>query len=130
MEGKSLTLVSMPGELAVVRLDPGAEVPDWAKPGSFSSVTRTAQELSIVCPEAQVPASAKAQRGFRCLQVEGPLAFTQVGVLASLVAPLAEAGISLFTISTYDTDYLLVGSPDLGRAIEALTRSGHTILTG
>ena len=112
---------------AVVRLDPDAEVPGWAGAGPISSVTRTASELSVVCREADVPEAASAERGWRLLEVAGPLAFTLTGVLASLVVPLAEAGITLFALSTFETDYLLVRERDLGRACDALRGAGHTV---
>jgi hypothetical protein len=111
--------------LAVVRLDPDAEVPAWATRSSFHSLTRTEDELSVVCAEADVPAEVTAERGFRRLTVCGPLEFSLVGVLASLTAPLARAGVSLFSISTFDTDHLLVREADLDRACRALESAGH-----
>lgn len=91
------------------------------------SITRTALELSVVCEEAMVPESAHAERNRRLLQIEGTLAFTLIGVLASVAAPLAAAEISIFAVSTYDTDYLLVSERDLRRAAETLEAAGHTI---
>lgn len=91
------------------------------------SVTRTALELSVVCAEAMVPESAHAERNRRLLQIEGTLAFTLIGVLASVAAPLAAAEISIFAVSTYDTDYLLVSEKDLQRATEVLDTAGHTV---
>jgi hypothetical protein len=93
----------------------------------FWSVTRTDQELSVVLPEVNVPPGWQAERGWRCLAVQGPLDFRQVGVLASLSVPLAEAGISIFALSTYDTDYLLLRDADLECARVALARHGHVI---
>jgi hypothetical protein len=116
-----------PERYAVVRLDPDAPVPGWATAGAVSSVTRTASELSIVCREADVPAGVSAERGRRMLEVAGPLAFTLTGVLASLTVPLAAAEISLFALSTFETDYLLVQEHDLARASDALRRAGHTV---
>jgi hypothetical protein len=115
------------GPYAVVRLDPDAEVPGWAVLGPISSVTRTGSELSIVCREADVPAAASAERGWRVLEVAGPLAFTLTGVLASLVAPLAAAEITLFALSTFETDYLLLRERDLARACDVLRYAGHTV---
>ena len=91
------------------------------------SVTRTPDELSIVCSEASVPPTARAQRGWRALEVQGPLDFSLTGVLAALTAPLAQARISIFALSTYDTDYLLVPGEDLARACATLTAAGHTV---
>jgi hypothetical protein len=113
---------------AVVRLDPDAEVPGWwAAAGPVSSVTRTGSELSIVCREANVPAAASAERGWRVLEVAGPLAFTLTGVLAALAVPLAAAEITLFALSTFETDYLLLRERDLERASDALRDAGHEV---
>jgi hypothetical protein len=90
-------------------------------------VTRTDEELSIVLPEDSVPMDWKAERGWRCLKVLGPLDLGLVGILASLTSPLAEAGIPIFALSTYDTDYLLVHDADLARATGALSLSGHIV---
>ena len=112
----------MPGRLAVCRLDPQVAVPDWALSGDFFSITRTTDELSIVCSEAGVPEGVLCERGWAGLKVEGPLDLSLTGVLASLAQPLAEAGISIFAVSTYDTDYLLVKVGDLERAVAVLTQ--------
>ena len=117
----------MPGRLAVCRLDPQAAVPDWALSGDFSSITRTTDELSIVCSEAGVPEGVLCERGWAGLKVEGPLDFSLTGVLASLAQPLAEAGLSIFAVSTYDTDYLLVKAGDLDRAVVVLAEAEHTV---
>src|SRR5262249_23317011 len=100
-----LTLLS--GTFAVCRLEPGATLPAWAVAGSFFSITRTTDALSIVCDQAVVPDGVRSERGWRCLKLAGPIPFSTVGVLASLVGPLADAGISVFAISTFDTDYYL-----------------------
>lgn len=118
-----LTLSLLPETLAVARLPAGAALPgwiDWSDP--FVTVSRTRDELSVACPEVRVPAEAKAERGWRGFKVEGPLDFALTGVLARLAAPLAEAGISIFAISTYDTDYLLVRAADLEVATAVLQR--------
>ncbi|WP_343714309.1 ACT domain-containing protein [Inquilinus sp.] len=123
MTGTRLTLSLLPEILAVARLPAGAALPgwvDWSDP--FVTVSRTGDELSVVCPEARVPADAQAERGWRGLKVEGPLDFALTGILARLAAPLAEAGISIFAISTFDTDYLLVRAGDLDAAIAVLQR--------
>lgn len=112
---------------AVVRLEPDAPLPDWAVRGHFRSVTRSDTEMSIVCREEDVPPNASAERGWVCLQVAGPLDFSLTGVVASLVAPLAEAEIPLFLISTFETDYLLVRERDHHAAVEALALAGHSV---
>lgn len=116
-----------PGEWAIAKLASAAPIPDWAlRGGGFTSATRTARELSIVAPAADVPADILAERGWALLQLQGPFAFDQTGILASFAAPLAAAGIGIFALSTYDTDYLLVKAMDLDRAIRALEAAGHT----
>ena len=109
------------------RLGPEAPVPAWAASGPLVSVTRTAEELSVVCGEEEVPAGVRCERGWRCLRVQGPLALAEIGVLSSLVAPLAAARISVFVVSTYDTDNLLVKEELLGVARAVLAEHGHTI---
>ena len=121
-------LALLPERLAVARLDPQAPVPAWAQGGPLVSVTRTASELSIVCAEASVPADVRAQRGYLGLRVSGPLDFAEVGVLESLARPLAEAGISILALSTFDTDYLLVAEPALEAATAALSAAGHRVI--
>ena len=127
MEPRALTLELLTGSYAVVRLDAGEPLPAWASGGPFVSVTRTDAELSVVCPQAAVPAAARAERGWRCLRVRGPLGFGMTGILASLAGPLASSGVSIFVISTYDTDYLMVQERDLDRGVDALARAGHTV---
>jgi hypothetical protein len=106
----------------------GAEqIPDWAVQGAFFSITRTAEEVSVVCPEKLVPKDVRSERGWRALRVAGVIDLSVIGLLAGLTAPLAEAGISVFAISTYDTDYLLVREHDLERAIELLRNAGHLL---
>ena len=119
-----LALKILEGRFTVCRLEADAAVPTnllQAHPG-FLSITRTADELSIVCPEELVPAGAKVQSGWRAFKVEGPLDFSLTGVMATLATPLATAKISLFAVATFDTDYLLVQEADLEPAITALGR--------
>ena len=113
---------------AVARLDAHAAIPRWAT--EFFAVTRTSDELSIVCPEPFVPPDVIAERGFRMLMVDGPLDFALTGVLASIASPLAEAGVSLFVISTYDTDYVLVRNEHLADAVGALRGAGWDVAVG
>lgn len=126
-----LTLSLLPDRLAICRLDPQAQTPDWATaPASFVSWTRTEDELSIVCPEERVPEGVRSDRGWRALKLEGPLELTLTGIIASMAAPLAEAGIPIFMVATYDTDYLLVRDGQLDPAIAALRDGGHTVRAG
>jgi hypothetical protein len=127
MEQRSLTLELVTGSFAVCRLAASDPVPAWAGAGPFVSVTRTDAELSIVCVEEGLPSGVASERGWRCLRVRGPLGFGVTGILASLAAPLAGSGVSIFVVSTYDTDYLLVPERDLERAKSALERAGHAV---
>jgi hypothetical protein len=123
-----MTLELLAGSYAVVRLDARERLPDWAGEGPFVSITRTDAELSVVCPQEAVPPAARAERGWRCLRVAGPLGFGMTGILASLAGPLASSGVSIFVVSTYDTDYLMMQQRDLDRGIDALARAGHTVV--
>jgi len=122
-----LTLFLLADEFGVSRLAPQTPIPAWAWEGSWVSITRTPSELSLVCPASRIPPEVQAERGWRCFQVLGPLAFEQVGVLASVASPLADAGVSLFVVSTYDTDYIFVKARDLPAARAALRNAGHRI---
>jgi hypothetical protein len=123
-----LTLKLLTGSFAVCRLTADAPVPPWAAGGPFVSISRTAEELSVVCRAEVVPEGVPCERGWRCLRVVGTLDFALVGVLVSLVVPLAEAGVSVSAISTFDTDYLFVRGGSLETAVEALGRAGHRLL--
>lgn len=150
-----LTLKVLPQNFAICRLNPDAEIPGWASESAFFSITRTEDELSVLCPEQQLPpaggrpkdpgdspdkdrhdrhrdeaASILVERNRRALQVEGPLDFSLTGVLSSLTAPLAEAGISVFAISTYNTDYLLVKQEQFEEAIGILGGYCEIIVNG
>jgi uncharacterized protein len=120
-----MRLLLLPGRFAVCRLAPDAPVPAWAVAGPLSSVTRTEDELSVVCAEVQVPDGVRGEPGWRALRVAGTLDFGLVGVLKALVTPLAEAGISVFALSTFDTDYLLLRDLEGGAA--ALEAAGHEV---
>ncbi|MDD8025344.1 MAG: ACT domain-containing protein [Acidobacteriota bacterium] len=124
----SLDLVLLPGSYAVCRLDPDAALPAWTGKGDFTSITRTPRETSVVCPQARVPGGVPSQRDFRVLRVQGTLDFSLTGVLDSMIGPLAAEAIAVFTISTYDTDYLLIRDDDLSRTVEILIRGGHNII--
>ena len=102
-------------------------MPDWACSGSFVSVTASPDELSVVCGEVQVPEGVECARGWRGLRIRGPFALTEIGVLSSVIGPLADAGISVFVISTFDTDTILVREELLARAHEILALRGHAV---
>ena len=118
----------LPGFFAIVRLAADAPLPSWASTGDFFSVTRTSDELSVVCLATQVPSSLTAETGWRALKVQGPFALSEIGVLAALTAALAHAKVSLFAISTFATDYLLVSDKSLKAAVAALRAAGHSVV--
>jgi len=122
-----LRLYLYSAELAVCHLGPDAPIPAWATKGSFHSITRTAHELSIVCEFDAAPQDVECEGPWRCFEVEGPLDFSLTGVLVSLAVPLAEAGVSIFAVSSYLTDYVLVPAEQLEVAIDALSVAGHNV---
>jgi hypothetical protein len=123
----TLDLVVLPGNYAVARLEPSASVPDWASHGLISSITRTPDELSIVCADEAVPVGVRAERGWRALRVAGTIDFALTGILASILSPLGAAKVSIFAVSTYDTDCVLVHAYALAPAIGALRAAGHRV---
>ena len=132
-EGKSpvtvegIRLLSVPGLFAVCKLATGSPIPTWATTGDLFSVTRTADELSVVCRQEVVPEGVTCERDWCCLRVAGTMPFTLVGVLASLTTPIARAGVGVFAFSTYDTDYLLVKTGEMHKAVAALRADGHEV---
>jgi hypothetical protein len=118
-------LRTLPDSYAVVRLQPGSELPEWVDKGPFRSVTRTDHEVSVVCRDHDVPEGESVDRGWTVLEVMGPLDFSLSGVVASLVQPLADAELPIFVISTFESDYVLIRSSDLGRAADILEAAGH-----
>ena len=115
------------GEYAVWKLPPDAPLPEFVD-APFSSMTRTHAELSVVAPAHQAPTGVPVEDGWSCLEVQGPLAFELTGVLAELSAPLATAEIPIFVVSTFDTDYVLVPTAHLERAVAALKAAGHRVM--
>ena len=122
-----LTLTLQADSYAIAQLPSSAPIPEWATHGSLTSITRTVDELSVVCAEAGIPDDVTREGRWRCLRVEGPLDLSLTGIMASLAGPLADAGISIFAISTYDTDYLLVRADALEQAIATLREAGHQV---
>jgi hypothetical protein len=127
MDAPELTLDLLADELAVCRLPVDAAIPNWAWSGELTSITSSDDELSVVCAADPVPDDVQHTPGWRALRVHGQLDFGLVGILAGLSKALADAGISIFAISTYDTDYLLVRNEQLGAAVEALTAAGYAV---
>jgi len=126
---QQLTLNVLPLTYAVCRLEPNGHIPNWALLGDdFISLTRTRTELSVVCAQDNVPVEGTtAERGWRCIKVEGSFDFSLSGIHVSLASPLAESNISVLAIATYETDHLLVKEADLERTIQVLVRAGHEV---
>ena len=122
-----MRLKVLPAPLGVVRMEPGESIPTWVWESPFLSITRTHDELSVFCEAKVIPESADATIGWRALYVAGQIPLELAGVLASLVMPLAARQISIFSISTHDTDYLLVPADRLDDAVEVLGGNGHVI---
>ena len=123
-----LRLALVESRLSVVRLPAGVDVPDWVNgDGEFTSITRTSDELSIVCGSDVVPEGLPVEGPWRAVKVEGAIPMTLIGVIAAIADPLADGGIAIFAISTFDTDYVLVHEEDLEAAIELLLRAGHQV---
>lgn len=125
MTNRSLRFSRIPGRFAVCRLDPATPVPGWALRGGFFSVTRTPEELSIVCAASQIPPGVHHESDWACLKLEGPFPFAETGVLASFIQPLSERAIPIFAISTFDTDYVLVKEAWIEKSIDVLRNAGH-----
>lgn len=119
----------LPGRYAIVRLAPDAPIPDWATKGDFTSITRTADELSIVRPADNLPRNIDSLHHWIGLKLEGPFPFSQIGVLLSFIEPLSKNGIPIFAISTYDTDYVLVQEERSALAVGLLKRAGHEMIS-
>ena len=124
MERQKLKFRLLTGLYAIVRLAPCAPVPDWATKGDFTSVSRTADELSIVCPTDNLPPEVHSPQHWICLKLEGPFPFSQTGVLLSFIEPLSAKNIPIFAISTYDTDYVLIPEEFMS-ALGVLREAGH-----
>lgn len=121
------SLFLLAGSFAICRLDKNAPVPDWAKSEDLFSVTRTTDELSIVCSQEDIPPGTDCETGWRCLKVESPFEFDLTGAIASIAAPLVEADVPLFVVATQDSDYLMVKETELERTSFILSQAGHQV---
>ena len=128
MEKKILTMKLLKEKYVVCRLDENELIPEWVQSGDFFSITRTAEELSMICSEENILEDIKCEKDWRILKVEGPLDFSLIGILASISSILAKREISIFAISTYDTDYILVKNNDIDNTIEALKSEKYEII--
>jgi hypothetical protein len=115
------------GPYAIVRLAPEAVVPEWASKGEFFSITRTAEELSIVCSAENLPTDVQSSHRWQCFKLEGPFPFSMTGVLLSFIEPLSSSGVPIFAISTYDTDYVFIQDEYVGMALTGLQEAGHEL---
>jgi hypothetical protein len=118
----------LPGPYAIVRFAPDSPVPDWATKGEFTSITRSADELSIVCPADNLPRDVDSPHHWIRLKLEGPFPFELTGVLLSFIEPLSRNDIPIFAISTYDTDYVLIQEDHAGNAMDILREAGHELV--
>ena len=126
-ESQPMTLHQFPEKLAVVQLAAGADIPTWAESSSIFSITATADETSLVCAGRSIPTKVRATRGLVGFSIADAGDNTVAGVLVSLLAPLADEVISVFTLSTYKTNWILLPATEVDRAAEAWRRQGHTV---
>lgn len=129
MAQEILTLKLLNETYGVCRLDKTDLIPEWVKKSDFYSITKTSEELSIVCAQAYIPNGVKYEKDWRALKIEGPLDFSLIGILAPISTILAKKGISIFAISTYDTDYILVKNKDIDIAIESLINERYKVIS-
>jgi len=122
-----LTLSLLDHQYALCRLDPYAGIPTWAARGDFWAVVRNAEEVSVLCPQENIPENVEAEPGWRTLELVGPLSFSQAGILDSVVEPLSHADISILVVSAYDTSYVLLKEEVLDQAADVLRSVGHTV---
>lgn len=125
--GEKLTMSLLKHKYAVCRFHNSETVPGWAFQGEFFSITKTAEELSIVCLQEKVPEGVRYEADWRILKIEGPLDFSLIGVLSKISSSLAQNAISIFAVSTYDTDYILVKDKNIDSAVEVLQNEGYVI---
>ncbi|MBU3136070.1 ACT domain-containing protein [Clostridium gasigenes] len=128
MSQEKLTMKLLKEKYGVCRLDKANSIPNWAIEGEFYSITKTEDELSIVCLQESIPTDIKYEKDWKVLKVEGPLDFALVGILACISSLMASQGISIFAISTYDTDYILIKEKDIDNAIELLLNDKYAVI--
>ena len=122
---RKLKFSRVQGSFAICRLPAKTAVPGWALEGAFLAIVSTANEVSVVCSQLQVPSEVKHESGWACLKLEGPFPFSETGILSSFIQPLAEHAIPIFALSTFDTDYVLVRQQSLERTLAVLRSVGH-----
>lgn len=124
---RGIELKELPGSYAICRLDSGHPIPAWADGDGFASISRTDDELSVVCRQDRVPAGVRMDGDWLCLKLVGPFAFDEAGVVLSVIRPLSENGIGIFVVSTFDGDHLLIKRADAEPATRLLTDVGHRV---
>ncbi|MBX4261975.1 ACT domain-containing protein [Clostridium estertheticum] len=128
MSEKILTMKLLNEKFSVCRLNKNEQIPEWVKNSSFYSISKTSDELSIVCSQDIIPSNIKCEKDWRILKVEGPLDFSLIGIISSISTILALKRISIFAVSTYDTDYILVKNKDIDNTILALSNERYEII--
>lgn len=116
------------GTYGIARLDAADRLPAWADGGGFVSISRSDDELSVVCPQDRIPSAVKQDGHWTCFKFEGPFAFGETGIVLSVIQPLSENGIGIFVVSTFDGDHLLVKAADVETSRELLIGAGHSLL--
>jgi hypothetical protein len=124
----NLTIQILPEQYAILHISSDENIPAWVLNGKYWSITRSESEISIVCQQDVVPTGFKGEFNWKVFKVHNPLTFEMAGILASLANPLADAGISIFAISSYETDYLMLKEVNLEKAVEVLSKAGHIII--
>jgi hypothetical protein len=127
MKQRQLQLSLLKDKYGICTLPNTAPIPDWALTQSLASITRTEKELTIVCRLEILPSQYQSGLNWRCFKIDGSFDLNQIGVISSISSPLADAGISIYVISTYDTDYFLIKEQNLEKTISVLSNSGHYI---
>ncbi|MGD8787805.1 MAG: ACT domain-containing protein [Phycisphaerales bacterium] len=127
MQKRQLQLSLLKDSYGICKFPSDSSIPEWALKVSLCSITRSEKELTIVCLQGIIPANTEYDSDWRCFRIGGSFDFNQIGVISSLAAPLAEAGVSIFVVSTYDTDYVLVKEEKIEQAVNVLTDNGHLI---
>lgn len=127
MDGSGRSYSLLQDTFAICRLDKNSSLPDWAVGGEFWSVSRTPDELSVVCPQESVPEGVDHDAGWRCLKLDSPFEFDLAGMISSVAAPLAQTNTDLFVVATQDSDYLMVKEQDLEETKGELARTGFSL---
>jgi uncharacterized protein len=124
----SVKLERLAGTYSVCRVGPSSPIPDWADGAGFVSISRSTEELSIVCLAERAPSGIRQDAGWTCYRFVGPFAFDETGIVSSVIGPLSDAGIGIFVVSTFDGDHMLIKETDIARAEAIFLGSGHALL--